>query len=55
MMSFDALKYFESVIKKLKKIIALYQPCDLHLCYRCLFNGFLSTDQSKKHIDFYVP
>ncbi len=32
MMSFGALKYFESVIKKLKKIIALYQPRDLHLC-----------------------
>ncbi len=32
MMSFGALKYFESVIKKLKKIIVLYQPHDLHLC-----------------------
>ncbi len=33
MMSFGALKYFESVIKKLKKIIVLYQPRDLHLWY----------------------
>ncbi len=32
MMSFGALKYFESVIEKLKNIIVLYQPRDLHLC-----------------------
>ncbi len=31
MMSFGALKYFGSVIKKLKKIILLSQPRDLHL------------------------
>ncbi len=31
MMTFSALKYFGSVIKKLKKIIVLYQPRDLHL------------------------
>ncbi len=29
MMSFGALKYFESVIKKLKKIIVFYQPRDV--------------------------
>ncbi len=34
MMSFGALKYFGSVIKKLKKIIVRYQPRDLHLCIR---------------------
>ncbi len=28
MLSFDALKFFGSVIKKLKKIIVLYQPRD---------------------------
>ncbi len=33
MMSFGALKYFGSVIKKLKKIIVPYQPRDLHLCF----------------------
>ncbi len=32
MMSFGALKYFESVIKKLKKIIVFYQPRDVHMC-----------------------
>ncbi len=31
MMSLGALKYFESVYKKLKKIIVPYQPRDLHL------------------------
>ncbi len=31
MMRFGALKYFGSVITKLKKIIVLYQPRDLHL------------------------
>ncbi len=32
MMSFGTLEYFESIIKKLKKIIVLYQPRDLYLC-----------------------
>ncbi len=30
-MRFGALKYFGSVITKLKKIVVLYQPRDLHL------------------------
>ncbi len=32
MMSFGTLKYFGSIMKKLKKIIVLYQPRDLYLC-----------------------
>ncbi len=39
MLSFGALKYFGSVIKKLKKIIVPYQPRDLHLCLWCLAVG----------------
>ncbi len=31
MMRFGALNYFGSVINKLKKIIVLYQPRDLHV------------------------
>ncbi len=44
MMSFGALKYFGSVIKKLKKILVLYQPRDLHLWmkYMLIFGGGLS-------------
>ncbi len=36
MISFGALKYFRSIIKKLKKIIVLYQPRDLYLCIEYL-------------------
>ncbi len=32
MMSFGTLKYFGSIIQKLKKIIVLYQPRDLYMC-----------------------
>ncbi len=32
MMTFGALNWFDSFIKKLKKSIELYYPCDLHLC-----------------------
>ncbi len=30
-MNFGTLKWFGSFIKKLSKIIGMYQPCDLHL------------------------
>ncbi len=34
MMDFDALKWFGSFFKKLKKSIRLYQSHDLHLCFK---------------------
>ncbi len=48
MMSFGALKYFGSVIKKVKKIIVLYQPRDLQV-WKMYFSFILKCTQNINH------
>ncbi len=55
MMSFGTLKYFGSIIEKLKKIIVLYQPCDFYLCLRPNLNSSdLSLRNRKSKMALYL-